>query len=673
MQNYSDQSQDYDYRGKRGLILLRVSTEEQEKKYGFPSQLREIMEKVVTPRGIRILDPDKYIKYDTYTGMEFREREILTEILEMAKRGEFDVLIMDVLDRLGRVGLPREIYRAELRMHNIRTLTTKPEEHADDDSLMGQMIRLLHGFKSEQERDDIIRRTMNGTRERILKDHKLPGAGTIKYGWKCPNGDRDTYVANEDPLIIDEIELKDENGYPWTEAKVRCHMFYMMDHGHTIRSVASYLTQQHIPTRKGSKWDIAMVKQVLANKDRYLSDNKPVLAYGLLVVLDENKSPYTWTGIASLICQMKEKGVNLQEIAAYLTSNGIPTGKEAYWHKATVVKMLKDEAVIGRAIAYKTKVVREEGSKRRQVPREQSQWVYLPDGVIEPILVTEDGKPDIALFERVQNRLVINKQAATRNNHDPHAYLLRGGFIKCGYCGANMSVGSIGRYDEQGVTKKSYHCPVANTSVSGANRCPSASRVVIVPHIADNYAWSKAVEIIRDPFQVDQVLEAWKKEDPNADRRQHITSELAKIKASRARLTKRLEDEDLDDDTYADIKRRLKELKDQKEGYERELTKEINIHDEWMKAQERLKHFHKRCQEMREKLDDPNYEPDYEFKRDAIEYFDIIVRVWKTDHKPRMEAVSSIVSTLLGRKRLPSKPTFRVPSPKLASAGGRRA
>ena len=113
MQNYDEQSQVYDYRGKRGLVLLRVSTEEQEKKYGFPSQLRSIREKLIEPRGIRIFDEEKYIKRDTYTGMEFREREVLTEILEMAKRREFDVLVMDVLDRLGRVGLPREIYRAE--------------------------------------------------------------------------------------------------------------------------------------------------------------------------------------------------------------------------------------------------------------------------------------------------------------------------------------------------------------------------------------------------------------------------------------------------------------------------------------------------------------------------------------------------------------------------------
>src|SRR5437667_7590552 len=172
-----DSNSEFDYRGKRGVVLLRVSTEEQEKKYGLPSQLRSVREKIVSPLGIRILVEEKNIIRDIYTGMEFREREALTKILEMAKRREFDVLIMDVLDRLGRVGLHREIYRAELLMHGVRILTTKPEEHADDDSLMGQMIRLLHGFKSQGERDDLIRRTQNGKKERVLQDHKLLGTG----------------------------------------------------------------------------------------------------------------------------------------------------------------------------------------------------------------------------------------------------------------------------------------------------------------------------------------------------------------------------------------------------------------------------------------------------------------------------------------------------------------
>jgi site-specific DNA recombinase len=187
---FDNQDNEFDYHGTRGLVLLRVSTEEQKKKYGFPAQLRSIREKLLEPYGIR----EKYIKEDTYTGMEFSEREVLIEILEMAKRREFDVLVMDVLDRLGRTGMPREIYRAELKMLGIHVLTTKEEEHADDDSMLGQMIRLWNGWKSEGERNDIIRRTQEGKRERVLQDHMLMGTHEPKFGWKYKDEKRGAYI-----------------------------------------------------------------------------------------------------------------------------------------------------------------------------------------------------------------------------------------------------------------------------------------------------------------------------------------------------------------------------------------------------------------------------------------------------------------------------------------------
>ncbi len=392
MQNYDEQGQEHDYRGERGLILLRVSTEEQEKHYGFPSQLREVMEKVVKPRGIRIADTKKYIKYDTYTGMEFREREILDEILRMAKNKEFDVLIMDVLDRLGRVGLPREIYRAELRMNGVRTLTTKPEEHADDDSLMGQMIRLLHGFKSEEERNDIIRRTQNGKRERVLKDHKLLGNHPNKYGWKYADEDKGAYILDGDPTRI-ELDngriLVDENGEPWTKAAVRRRMFEWIEQGWTVRVIAAYLTAQHIPTHRGDKWDARLVKIILSRRDLNLTSNQPVLAYGYLVVMDENHQPYTEASIAEMVYALQDKGLDNSKIAEFLNEKHIPTGREAMWLPATVNHMLSDECVLGKAAAFIHRYVKKPGGKYRQLKRPKDEQLPLPDGVVPPILVTE--------------------------------------------------------------------------------------------------------------------------------------------------------------------------------------------------------------------------------------------------------------------------------------------
>jgi hypothetical protein len=55
-------------------------------------------------------------------------------------------LLADSLDRIGRKGLEREIYRAQLREKGMRILTTNPSEHADDDSRTGEIIRTFLGM-----------------------------------------------------------------------------------------------------------------------------------------------------------------------------------------------------------------------------------------------------------------------------------------------------------------------------------------------------------------------------------------------------------------------------------------------------------------------------------------------------------------------------------------------
>ena len=211
-----------------------------------------------------------------------------------------------------------------------------------------------------------------------------------------------------------------------------------------------------------------------------------------------------------------------------------------------------------------------------------------------------------------------------------------------------MNAANIGN---QGKDRFTYIC-FSNSNQN--NKCSTGLYVRVNANIVDDAAWSKALEIIRDPLEVDRKIEARRTEDPNADRLQHITGELAKIKATQKRLRDRLEDEDLDDDTYADLKIRLKNLADMKRDYEHELSIEIDIHAEWLKIQEQLNHFHKRCQEMREKLNDRNYESSYDFKRDAIEFFGIIVRVRKPQDPPRITVESSppsIESNSIGQKR----------------------
>jgi site-specific DNA recombinase len=267
-----------DYNGKRALMLLRVSTAIQEEMYGWPSQERSVREKLLEPLSLRLV---KTIK-DTYTGLEFRERKALEEILRMAQGKEFDVLVMDVLDRLGRKGLLREIYRMQLREFGIHVLTTDPNDHADDDTLMGEMTRLIRGYVAEEELNNIRRRTMNGRRERA-EEGKLLGASTPLYGFMYPiteqGVDRTRYILN------DVVFYVDTSGYEWTEVKVVLFFFEGVVQGRTIRGMATELIEREVKTRKGKDWCISTISNILRNpfyygkgyvfKERLLEERMP--------------------------------------------------------------------------------------------------------------------------------------------------------------------------------------------------------------------------------------------------------------------------------------------------------------------------------------------------------------------------------------------------------------
>src|SRR5947208_3633260 len=166
MLNYADKPE---YRGLRALLLTRVSTAEQAKKYSHSAQERVIREKLIEPLGLRIVDEARHIIRDTYTELEYRYSQALEDILEMAERGEFDVLCMEVLDRgLGRKALAREMFRMQLRELGVRIFTTQESDHADDDSLEGQIIRFHKGIKAEEEILDLVRRTSEGRRQKAL-------------------------------------------------------------------------------------------------------------------------------------------------------------------------------------------------------------------------------------------------------------------------------------------------------------------------------------------------------------------------------------------------------------------------------------------------------------------------------------------------------------------------
>ncbi len=543
-------------------MLLRVSTPEQEKGFGWPAQESEIRKKLLEPLGLR-LDEDKHIIRDTYTGLEFRERPALDRILKMAQRQEFDLLVTDVLDRLGRKGLAREIYRMQLRELGIRVLTTDPNEHSDDDSLIGEMVRLIKGYQAEEELNNIRRRTMNGKKAKAAgtKDgtKRMVGNHIRTYGYKftySENGKREGYEINYTVIFTEE------DGTEWTEYRVVTFIFESAVIGVTTREIAHILTDKGIPTptiTKGSK-------------------------------------------------------INRR--------TGPPV-----WQPSVVQKVLKNSTYWGEFHQFRVKML-DKVPGRKYKPYQhnpEDEHIIIP----VPAIVTKE------IAEKAHQIMQRNQRVASRNNPNPKDNLLRAGLIKCAHCGGSMS---SSRYlgNKNGVPYIRYTC---SKSKGLLDRCEG--KTTIPARVVDNATWQKALEIIRDPSDVDKKLVALRSDDPTADRKKHISSQLAKVRktqvAFREQLAKLMMEEEVDQGTIEFLKSQLKQIADQEEGWKREINNEEDTHKRWKRIQEKLVELHQVCTDMREKLNDNNYELPYEKKRELIEYFGITARVWTTGHNPRFQ------------------------------------
>ncbi len=216
---------------------------------------------------------------------------------------------------------------------------------------------------------------------------------------------------------------------------------------------------------------------------RFIRSNRVVYA-------DECGKQWTESDVIYYMAQSLLQGRSLRNICITLTEMGVPTARVAgtYWRPATVYKILTDERLIGKA--YTNKWVKKEtkNNKITMIHRPKEEWIALPDGLIEPIFVTQDGLPDIELFDKVQKQLEINRQDSWRNNrHNPeNVGLLRAGFCRCGICKKSMTV----RFHNSPGKKRppEYKCQTK----TGKDGVLGKHFTGIGLNILDAYAWEKA-------------------------------------------------------------------------------------------------------------------------------------------------------------------------------------
>ena len=180
---------------------------------------------------------------------------MLNQALDMARRGEFDILVTRELDRLAR-GLAKQlVIEGEFKRHGVEIEYILGEY---DDSPEGQLNKNIRAVIAEFEREKINQRMTRGRRN-IVKAGKV-----MLHGNKPPYG----YHVQDKELVIYEPEARIVTLiYTW---------YVQGDERLSIKAIARRLTGMRIPTRTDhsggykkrgrGEWSEGTVSDMLSNE-----------------------------------------------------------------------------------------------------------------------------------------------------------------------------------------------------------------------------------------------------------------------------------------------------------------------------------------------------------------------------------------------------------------------
>jgi len=204
---------------ERVALYLRVSSEEQRERQTIQTQ-REFLSEYARVMGLEVVD--NYLDDGVLGTIPLEERSEGKRLLEDARAGKFDTVLVYKLDRLGRTLLV--IVEAHDKLAEFGVGLRSPHEAIDTSTPHGRFAFQTLASVAELERENIRTRTRDGL-------HRAFRAG--KYMGVVPYG----YVANKNA----RLEVVRE------EAEVVREIFGRITGGASLYAVAKELNERHIP------------------------------------------------------------------------------------------------------------------------------------------------------------------------------------------------------------------------------------------------------------------------------------------------------------------------------------------------------------------------------------------------------------------------------------------
>lgn len=326
--------------------------------------------------------------------------------------------------------------------------------------------------------------------------------------------------------------------------------------------------------------------------------------------------------VVERIYQEALTGQTLRAIAAGLTADRIPAPKGGdTWAYTVVAKVLQNPRYRGEACANRYKSTRVKGAtargrQRRTVTvRPESEQTALPAGTIPPLVAPE-------VFDAVGERLALNKLRSSRNNHDPETSLLRGGFVRCGYCERVMSAVTLSN------GQRIYRC-----SAASATKCYHG----ISTHLLDAAVFSRIDDALMNPARIAAQLDAAAADDPAGPDLAAVTrarsdaeNELATLAVQLGQITNQT--------AIAAVASRMDALGQRIERLERERAEVVAAHATRLATSEQARRFVDWCARVGAKLTEMSYEQ----RRLLLDVLQVRVVVYRADHAPRWTLEASV-------------------------------
>lgn len=330
-------------------------------------------------------------------------------------------------------------------------------------------------------------------------------------------------------------------------------------------------------------------------------------------------------------------GRSLRAVADGLHDDGIPTPNGGRrWVYSTVQCIARHPGYAGEAWAFgaikRERARRDDGSRGyRRVRRPDDERVGLPEGVIPPIVPR-------SLVDIVRERLAQNRIDAARRNNDPEAFLLRGGFVRCGECGnvVHCYWRPVGRRR----IKTPYYV-VRRTPAAHAD-CPGTA---MVAQKLDEAVWSRVERLLLDPAIIEREVERLRTEDPTGAALAAVDKALtvvARRQEQAARAITLLDDEE----AAAPLVEQLSQLARQKRELEEERRAAQLRQDLWRKGQRALD----QVEAWRERAASNLCTLSYELKRDVLTALDVRVVLFPESHGHRFDIEASIPFSALDER-----------------------